>query len=110
MKKQLPLKEQRKRFVIGGLRRLSYKWPYRGEAMNAAKVAYGTYTCAMCKFERRRKDVQLDHVEPVVDPSTGFTSFSAYITRLLPGKGGWQVLCVECHAQKTKEENEARRK
>ncbi len=108
MKKPLPLKEQRKRFVVALLRRGSYKWPYRSEAMQAARVERGIYTCAICKQRRRNKDVQLDHIAPVVDPNDGFVGFNNYIARLLPGLAGWQVLCVDCHKAKTKEENAKR--
>ena len=52
----------------------------------------------------------MDHIIPVVDPKTGFTTWDEYIERLFVPKGGWQMLCKSCHDTKTHEvENPLRR-
>lgn len=53
---------------------------------------------------RRRTMVAVDHVEPVV-PITGFVDWNTEIARMFPQEtGGFQCLCVYCHAKKSAEE------
>lgn len=95
-------------FLISQLRRLSYKWPPYSEAWNAAKVSYGRYKCAGCNIVYRRKDVQLDHITPVV-PTSGWDTLEQYCVRLFCDPSGLQVLCREkCHREKTNAENRVR--
>jgi len=48
--------------------------------------------------------VQVDHIIPVIDPATGFTTWDAFIERLFCDRDNLQVLCTSCHDIKTKEE------
>lgn len=100
----------RRIFVIAALRRASYRWPARTEAMRESRIARGLYKCAECGTQHKLREGHLDHVEPVVEPSRGFTDFNDYVLRLLPGRRGWQRLCVGCHVEKTKGENAVRRR
>jgi 5-methylcytosine-specific restriction endonuclease McrA len=99
-----------KSFLIAVLRRASYRYPSRSEALRAAKKAYNWYQCAQCRKEYVRKDVQVDHIQPLVDPASGFTSWDTFIARLFVGIEGLQVLCKPCHKIKTQAENAERRK
>lgn len=67
------------------------------------------YTCAECKYEFPAKEVQVDHISPVVVPSEGFVSWDKFITRLFCDKQNLQVLCKPCHKNKTAEEKKARK-
>jgi hypothetical protein len=97
-------------FVIAGLRRLSYKYRPRNEAMKRARLRRGVYRCAICGQEVRKKDMQMDHIEPVLDVKTGFIDYNTYIARLFVSIDGWQVVCKKpCHSEKTKAENAKRR-
>lgn len=96
------------KFVLAALRRASYRWPPRTEALKAAKVAYGRYKCAACSQVYRRKEIQLDHLLPIIS-LTGFESWDILIKRLFCDKDGWQVLCAECHKKKTNDENKRRK-
>lgn len=98
-----------KSFIISLLRRGTYRWKPRNECFKEAKVSRGKYRCNICKEVFRRKDVVVDHIEPVV-PTTGFTTFDNYILRMYPPKEGFQVLCKNHHSVKTKAENEERKK
>lgn len=101
-------------FIVSVLRVGSRKWPPKYETLNEAFVGVKTnektgrlckhYKCAKCNNDFPSKDVQVDHINPVVDPNTGFTSFDDYIARLFCGKDNLQVLCVECHKEKSKKE------
>jgi ribosomal protein L44E len=59
------------------------------------------YKCAACKKHHVAKDVQVDHIHPVVDPTTGFVSWDVYIDRLFCESYNLQVLCSTCHKKKT---------
>ena len=110
----------REQFVRWTLRKASFRWPPRGEAMKAARVGRGLYLCAICKQTFKNKEVKLDHIEPVVplcsmragvegdviDPTFNVHSF---VLRLFCEAGGFQVLCTSCHDVKTKGENDVRR-
>ena len=66
------------------------------------------YTCAECKLEFPAKEVQVDHIDPVVVPSEGFVSWDKFISRLFCDKQNLQVLCKPCHKNKTAEEKKER--
>ena len=107
-------------FVTSTLRAGSRKWPPKYETLNAAKTekkinkATGRlaqhYLCAMCEQEYTQKDVQVDHIKPVIDPKKGFVSWDTYIDRMFCEGKNLQVLCKICHAEKTKIEKEISKK
>lgn len=96
-------------WLITGLRRMHYRFRPRSEALKEARVFRGRYACALCKQIVGRKEIQIDHIEPVVDTTQGFVSWDEYIPRMFCEKKGYQVLCKPCHKGKTKEENMKRR-
>lgn len=114
--KSLSLKD----FVIRVLRRGSYKWRPRNEAIYKARVCRKQvngkgrevwhYNCAHCPKDKlyTRKQVQADHIVPIVDPEKGFTNWDDYINRLYIGIQGFQILCIDCHKQKTSDEKVTR--
>jgi len=104
------LNKERKDFVIRHLRRASYKWPERSKAKNKTRVARGFYKCNLCGLIVHYKQIQLDHIQPIIDPEKGWISFDNFVIRLLCVEGGLQVLCKPCHAKKTKQENQLRKR
>lgn len=98
-----------KQFVTSALRRASYRWPPRYMTLKRAHKARNAYECEKCKGIFPKKEVQLDHIIPVVDPLKGFTNFDDYVYRMFAADGGWSVLCTGCHDTKTQEENGIRR-
>jgi hypothetical protein len=98
------------------LRAGSRKWPPKYETLNTAKTekkinkATGRlaqhYRCNACQEEYTSKDVQVDHIEPVIDPKKGFISWDAFIEALYCESDNLQVLCKVCHKEKTKEERQ----
>ena len=95
-------------FVKGLLRRGTFHWRARSEAMSAARVERGKYKCSQCQDLFGPKEVALDHILPVVDPKVGFTTWDDYISRLFCPPEGFQVLCHSCHEQKTFIEDQMR--
>lgn len=106
-------------FIVSVLRSGTRRWPPKYETLNEAKTEKKInsktgrmaqhYLCTKCKKEFTSKDVQVDHVEPVVDPKQGFTSWDNYIERLFCPKENLQVLCKTCHSKKSEKEKKVRR-
>lgn len=101
-------------FITSTLRGGMRRWPPKWKALKDAELGRKTnkktgklamhYKCASCHNEYTSKDVQVDHIEPVVNPATGFVSWDVYISRMFCEKHNLQVLCTTCHKVKTKEE------
>ncbi len=97
---------------------MSYMWPARNEALLRARAKQISvngrmiwhYNCNLCPFDvlHARKNVQIDHIIPVVDPAKGFTDWNDYIEKMFCTPEGFQVLCLEHHDLKTKVENSNR--
>jgi 5-methylcytosine-specific restriction endonuclease McrA len=104
-----PKRSNLKSFIINSLRRATYRWPPRGDALKCSRKEKGLYECAHCKEFFKNKEICLDHIVPVVDPKTGFTTWDDYIEKMFPEKEGFQVLCRRCHDVKTGLEDEMRK-
>lgn len=103
-----PKKQNRLTFVKGILRRGSFHWKARNEALVLARVERGGYLCAMCGGIFKRQQVEIDHILPVVDPKYGFTTLDDYVERLYCDVEGFQIICSACHESKTRLEDEMR--
>lgn len=102
-------KYNHKAFIVSLLRRGTFKFPFRNEAMKLARVEYGRYLCNMCKQVVWRRDVKVDHITPAVGIE-GFVDWNTYIDRMYPQDvNAFQVLCNDCHKIKTKQEVDARK-
>lgn len=94
----------------GGFRKYPPKYEVLKEASVGKKINAKTkrmaehFKCNMCKGEFPAKEVNVDHVEPVVCPFTGFIDWNTFINRLFCDGGNLQVLCSPCHDIKTAEE------
>lgn len=115
------------KFLIPKLRQISRWWVQRGVALDEAKVYLPDgkykngnpktkvkYVCAECKRQKINKyyeinEVQVDHINPIV-PVEGFTNWDDYILKLFCDSKDLQVLCIPHHEEKTKKENEERKK
>lgn len=105
-----------KAFIISTLRAGSRRWPPKFETLKEAhtgkKVNKKTnrlgnhYKCNACKGEFPSAEVQVDHINPVVDPQTGFVDWNTYVERMFCGKDNLQVLCKSCHTIKTNQEKQ----
>lgn len=98
-----------KAFLVNALRRASYRYPGRYNAMKRAKVGRNEYVCESCGTIHGRKDGAMDHVNPVVDPLTGWVDLDVYAERMFVDESGYQRLCNACHDLKTEQENAVRK-
>lgn len=64
------------------------------------------YRCAMCLGEFKQKDVQVDHIVPVVpiDRTVQDMSYDEIVDRIFCDLDNLQVLCKSCHDIKSKNE------
>lgn len=105
-----------KSFITSTLRSGTRRWPPKHMALAEAKTerkinpATGRlaqmYLCNHCKQEFSSRDIQLDHIKPVVDPKKGFQTWDIYIDKLFCERKNFQCLCKPCHKVKTKNENQ----
>ena len=107
-----------KAFIKGQLRSATRKWGPIQEVKKNARVGRGLYLCNGCKNHvpvtlppltgsKRIPNVFVDHILPVIDPSTGFTDWDSVIERMFVEQDGLQILCKDCHDKKTSREREA---
>ena len=104
-----------KAFITSTLRSGTRRWPVKHAVLASAKCgerqinpATGRlaqlYECKACKGMFSSRDIQVDHIKPVVDPKKGFVSWDVYIDKLFCEKNNLQCLCRNCHKIKTKNE------
>ena len=58
--------------------------------------------------KRRINNAVVDHILPVVCPNVGFVDWNTIIERLFCEEDGFQLLCHECHMEKTSFERKKR--
>ena len=96
-----------KSFIISALRKASSRWGPKNEVLKLARTGRNQYTCAECgEGKLGRKDVAVDHIDPIVDPAVGFVSFDEWVERCFVEADAYQVLCKPCHSLKTDVEKE----
>lgn len=102
-------------FIKNILRQGSRKWAPIHQAMKKANTSRGLYLCNGCNKKvplttkvgpKRHKNIFVDHIEPIVNPDKGFTTWDDFIEGLFCELENLQVLCKSCHDIKTKEEND----
>lgn len=100
-------------FIRNQLRSATRKWAPISETKKKARVARGQYECAGCKQvvpptikqgRKRVNNVFVDHVDPIVDPKVGFQGFDVFIERMFCEMENLQLLCGECHDEKSMRE------
>jgi len=101
-------------FIKSALRSASSRWPPKyqtiAEAFTGSKINENTgriakhYKCAVCGNDFPNKEIQVDHIDPVIDPNVGFVNWDVVIERMFCEKEGFQVICKPCHKVKTQAE------
>jgi hypothetical protein len=107
-----------KSFITSTIRAGFRRYPAKYEALNLAKVGKKInevsgrlaehYRCRSCLKDYPATLVQVDHIEPVVDPLEGFQGWDRFISRLYCSVENLQILCKACHLEKSKEERTKR--
>jgi group I intron endonuclease len=83
---------------------------YKKDGTPAAKPRV-LFECKKCGSKEMRKNVQCDHVFPVVpvEIPSKHMSLAMMCHRLFVGKDKLQILCKPCHSKKSKKENDLRK-
>lgn len=106
MSDELPTKL--KSYIIAHLRRIGYRAIHRKPAFARAYKGRAEWECELCKkMYTTQKDLHGDHISPVINPETGFTTWDEFINKLFLGE--MQAICKECHYKKSENENAIRR-
>lgn len=102
-------------FIKSLLRRGTQRWGPIQEVKKEARVARGLYKCAGCgehvaptyrNGAKRAQNIFVDHIDPIIDPAVGFTTWDECIERMFCEKGNLQILCKDCHDVKSDKEKE----
>jgi 5-methylcytosine-specific restriction endonuclease McrA len=109
---------RRKAFIISLLRSGSRRWPPKYETLADSYTEHKTnektgrlakhYKCNKCKKDFPGKEVEVDHIIPIVS-SKGFTTYDDFINALFCTKENLQTLCKTCHLEKTKQEKKIKK-
>jgi len=102
-------------FIKNTLRGSSRKWGPTQKCKQNARVERGVYLCAECKqlgpatvvvegLRGRKNNAIVDHIDPVIDPKVGFTTWDSFIGGLFCEIDNLQIICRACHLVKTAEE------
>jgi 5-methylcytosine-specific restriction endonuclease McrA len=91
-------------FVKGALRRASLMYPAISECRRLARRAPNKYECSMCKGLFSSKEIDIDHLSPVIDIMEGFVDWNTYIDRLFCDIDNLAALCKTCHKAKSESE------
>lgn len=98
--------------IVSALRKIWLQSEMRQEALRASRIERGVYRCAQCgktmpaTFKTANgtiRKVAVDHKTRVV-PETGWDSWDGFIERLFCEQSKLQVLCFDCHHEKTTRE------
>lgn len=81
---------------------------FKKDGTQAAKPRIEVH-CQVCNNWVPLKEIDIDHIEPVLNPELGFTSWDDFVKRLYCSKDNLQRCCSSCHSQKTQAENLIRR-
>lgn len=65
------------------------------------KVDSVEYSCQECLNWFKKSEIEVDHIDPVVEPSKGFVDWNTYFDRLWCDPSNLQRLCLSCHEKKT---------
>ena len=102
-----------KSFIKSLLRKGTMRWGPKNEVLKEARVDKGVYHCALCEQNvpvtvkvngKRIRNLAVDHIQSVVDPEIGFTTWDQYIERMFCEKDNLRVLCGDCHDKLTAEQ------
>jgi 5-methylcytosine-specific restriction endonuclease McrA len=101
-------------FIKSALRAASRRWPPKYKCLNDSFVIKQTnvktgrlashYRCNCCKNLFVAADVQVDHINAIIDPSIGFLDWDTVINNMFCESDNLQVLCKPCHSIKTASE------
>lgn len=95
---------QQKSYIMQAIRKVWLLSDARKEALRQARFGK-LYLCNECGKSFARKEVHVDHREPI----GSFLDWNTWIERLFCNADNLQILCKSCHKSKTNRERDERR-
>jgi hypothetical protein len=92
--------------IVAGIRKVWRFSPLRTEVKKRCKVD-GFYRCDKCR--KLTDHVDVDHIQPAIDPTLGWQGYDSFIERLFCDINNLQGLCLSCHSGKTTSERKVRK-
>ena len=106
-------------FITSTLRAGARRWQPKYDTLNASKTEKKInrktgrmaqhFRCQLCGEEFTQKDMEVDHIKPVVDPIKGFQTWDIFIDRLFCEANNLQAICKPCHLLKTNKEKQEKK-
>lgn len=98
-------------FVRSALRQAWSRYPPKYQVLELASRPYvgpdkrqkKEYLCAICNKWHKRKNVEVDHIEPAGKLSS-YDDLPGFVERLFTSVDMLRVLCIPCHREVTQEE------
>lgn len=98
-------------WILSNARRLTIRWKPRNDKLNEGRREYKgpdkrtkwEYSCEICCLWFKRKEIELDHIEPLGGMSC-FSDIERWFRRAFVEKDGFRRLCVGCHHKITHSE------
>jgi len=101
------LTTEERKFIMDRLKKAFNDGHWRAELIRTQADQNDCYQCADCQDRFSYTEIQVDHIEPVINPITGFTSWDDFIERQFTHQ--LEILCKQCHKYKSSQENVLRR-
>ena len=111
-------------YILGALSKIWRWWPPRKEVIDRCtreRKGKEETRCEICnkwfavivtktrRGQRRKRETEVDHIEPKIDPAHGFQGWDVLIQRTFVTADKLQNACKSCHKKKTDKENKRRR-
>ena len=105
--------------IMSAIKRCFSRSPTHREALDNAKCPRkkgprggARYRCASCRKDYGIREVQVDHIIPVVPIGvlSKDLSWDTLVTNIFCDIENLQVICTTCHKKKSKEENAERKR
>lgn len=96
-------------FAKSVLRRASRMWYANKEVEAKHRVSRGVYFCGICGGHFKKKDMEKDHINPVVNTEGKKADMNTFVENLFCDTENMQMLCIPCHDQKSQTEQQLRK-
>lgn len=97
-------------YLVAAARRVWQWYPEKKLVATACSIGTKQRRCAKCLKVFDRKQVHIDHIEPVGKQPRDWDEYPAFYRRLFCPASNLQALCVECHKRKSSNESKLRSK
>jgi 5-methylcytosine-specific restriction endonuclease McrA len=99
------------RYLIPAARKIWSYSPLRRSIKQRTRVSIvkgiETFRCEKCR--KLVENIEIDHINPIVDPEVGFQDWNTYLNRMFCDPSNLQGICNSCHKLKSSKESAIRK-